>query len=619
MGYPRVTARTPLFVSILVVGLATQFFTTTAHAAWWNKDWTARKAISLDTSTKGVEIREPLEEVPVLVRLHTGNFQGFFSLKEDASDLRFTAGDDKTLIPHHIEKFDPVNEIALVWVRVPKIEPGGKDNAISMYYGNANAPAGDNPAGSYDASQALVYHFETKGANDVRDKTSHGNHPASISATVNPAGFIGSGARFSGRQSISIAANPSLQISAEKGWTFSAWVRLEGQQKEAYVLQARGADHGLILAIEGTSAYARYTQGGRSVDTGKTRPLSPGGWSHLALTVTKDRILVSIDGEEAASAQVAVADFEPALSIGAEAGGGRHGLVGELDEVMIATTARSAEWLKFAAKSQVAESNLVVLGKDDGESGGGSSYFGSILANVTVDGWVVIFLCVIMGVVSWVVMVGKGMVIQRTRKDNALFRQDFQRLVSGDAAALDRDDEDEKEDISVRESALLTALFGKHDHYQSSTLYHLYHAGMHDIKSRLGSTVGAKARGLSSQAIASVRATVDAAMVRESQKLGDQMVLLTIAISGGPFLGLLGTVIGVMITFAAIAATGDVNINAIAPGIAAALVATVAGLMVAIPALFGYNYLTTQLRDLNADMRVFVDQFMTLISERYEI
>ena len=69
------------------------------------------------------------------------------------------------------------------------------------------------------------------------------------------------------------------------------------------------------------------------------------------------------------------------------------------------------------------------------------------------------------------------------------------------------------------------------------------------------------------------------------------MVLLTIAISGGPFLGLLGTVVGVMITFAAIAAAGDVNINAIAPGISAALLATVAGLAVAIPALFGYNYL----------------------------
>ena len=95
------------------------------------------------------------------------------------------------------------------------------------------------------------------------------------------------------------------------------------------------------------------------------------------------------------------------------------------------------------------------------------------------------------------------------------------------------------------------------------------------------------------------------------------MVLLTIAISGGPFLWLLGTVIGVMITFAAIAASGDVNINAIAPGISAALVATVAGLVVAIPALFGYNYLGSQLRDMLADMRVFSDELISRIAEQY--
>ena len=95
------------------------------------------------------------------------------------------------------------------------------------------------------------------------------------------------------------------------------------------------------------------------------------------------------------------------------------------------------------------------------------------------------------------------------------------------------------------------------------------------------------------------------------------MVLLTIAISGGPFLGLLGTVVGVMITFAAIAASGEVNVNSIAPGIAAALVATVAGLVVAIPALFGYNYLGTLIRDTTTDLRVFVDELLADIAERH--
>jgi biopolymer transport protein ExbB len=112
---------------------------------------------------------------------------------------------------------------------------------------------------------------------------------------------------------------------------------------------------------------------------------------------------------------------------------------------------------------------------------------------------------------------------------------------------------------------------------------------------------------------------MDATLVRENQKLSNNMVLLTISISGGPFLGLLGTVVGVMITFAAIAASGDVNINAIAPGISAALLATVAGLAVAIPALFGYNYLLTRAKNVTANMQVFVDEFVARISEIYRV
>ena len=105
--------------------------------------------------------------------------------------------------------------------------------------------------------------------------------------------------------------------------------------------------------------------------------------------------------------------------------------------------------------------------------------------------------------------------------------------------------------------------------------------------------------GLPIQSLAAIRSALDAGAGPRDQRLNTLMVLLTIAICGGPFLGLLGTVVGVMITFAAIAAAGDVNINAIAPGIAAALLATVAGLAVAIPALFGYNYFTVRIRDIS--------------------
>ncbi len=154
--------------------------------------------------------------------------------------------------------------------------------------------------------------------------------------------------------------------------------------------------------------------------------------------------------------------------------------------------------------------------------------------------------------------------------------------------------------------------------FTGSSVYRIYHVGVDELNGRF---TAYKERGqalqLSSQSIGAIKATMDAGLIKETHRLNSQMVLLTIAISGGPFLGLLGTVVGVMITFAAIAAAGDVNVNAIAPGIAAALVATVAGLAVAIPALFGYNYLASRIKNITTDMQVFSDELITRFAENY--
>jgi biopolymer transport protein ExbB len=102
----------------------------------------------------------------------------------------------------------------------------------------------------------------------------------------------------------------------------------------------------------------------------------------------------------------------------------------------------------------------------------------------------------------------------------------------------------------------------------------LYMAGLREIRKREHD--GGKL-SLSGASMDAIKAAIDADLVRETQRQNAGIVLLTIAISGGPFLGLLGTVVGVMITFAAIAAAGDVNVNAIAPGIAAALLGHCSG------------------------------------------
>ena len=271
-------------------------------------------------------------------------------------------------------------------------------------------------------------------------------------------------------------------------------------------------------------------------------------------------------------------------------------LAGSMDEVRLSRVARPAVLIAVNMMSQGAESKLIAYGVDEKQSGFGFGYFGIIVQSVTLDAWVVIGILGIMALISWLVMWNKWSYIGRVERANVSFLDLFRRH-GGDPIALDAE-------IGR----------GRRGRLAQSAIFRVYRAGADEIERRndkSGRLV------LNAEAIEVVRAVMDSAYVRENQRLSRQMVLLTISISGGPFLGLLGTVVGVMITFAAIAATGDVNINAIAPGISAALLATVCGLAVAIPALFGYNYLLTRIKNIAADMQVFVDEFVTRTSENY--
>ena len=95
------------------------------------------------------------------------------------------------------------------------------------------------------------------------------------------------------------------------------------------------------------------------------------------------------------------------------------------------------------------------------------------------------------------------------------------------------------------------------------------------------------------------------------------MIVLSTAVAGGPFIGLLGTVWGVMSTFAGIAASHAATLTAMAPGVAAALVATVTGLLVAIPAMFGYNFMVTTIRHMTQELDGFASRFANQIEHVY--
>ncbi len=111
-----------------------------------------------------------------------------------------------------------------------------------------------------------------------------------------------------------------------------------------------------------------------------------------------------------------------------------------------------------------------------------------------------------------------------------------------------------------------------------------------------------------------VTSAMERAVGETALRLESQMIILATAVSGAPFLGLLGTVWGVMETFGDVAAAGSANLAAMAPGVSAALITTVTGLLVAIPAMFGYNYLVTTLRALIVGL----DNFAAELGSEFE-
>ena len=573
----------------------------TEALAWWNGDWNFRKEIDFDLTPTGADIPGAPTDVPVLIRLSLGNFQYFGDAKSDGSDLRFIAADDKTPLAFHIERFDPQAQIALIWVRVPRLTSGAKSDKILLYYGNRNATSAADAPATYDVNQALVYHFGApKGS--LQDATGYKSEPTAFSAEVNPASVIAAGVRFAGAQTLSVPATGAVHLSPAKGLTLSTWARFDAAQptSQAYVAQLADQARELVLGIAGTRAFARYTGGAGTMTVTQQGELKSAEWHHLAVCIGDGRLTLFVDGDDAAHASVEVQEIGGALTIGGSAAGGNY-YTGDLDELEVSSTVRSAGWLKAAARSQGMVAPLVVYGGDTQKEGAHESYFATTLRNVTTDGWVVIGILTCMFFASILIMGTKAIYLNRVAQGNGRFLERFYEE-SADLGAIEK-----------RGSAELQGEFGL------STLAQLYQDGMGETLKRLeGQSVSAeRAQLLSEQSIEAIRATMDARLTRLVQRLNRSMVWLTVSIAGGPFLGLLGTVVGVMITFAAIAASGDVNINAIAPGIAAALVATVAGLGVAIPCLFGYNYLNTRIREIDADMRVFVDEFVTRIAETY--
>jgi biopolymer transport protein ExbB len=552
-------------------------------AGWWNKDWKYRKAVTVDTSPSGVNTAGAIGRTVVLVRLHNGNFT-FTDALENGADIRFVDSDGKTPLAYHIERYDATNGLAAAWVSVPNLN-GGEKRQIWLYFGNENAPEGQDAKGTFDADYQAVYHFGEKPGAPSADATANGNAAQNAPAGIDPNGIIGQSARFPGQGAIQIPETPSLAMTPGGPFTFSAWVRAD-QLGAQQAIMARGT------MVFGLNAGVPFAQVG-SATLQAPAPVKQGEWTLLALVADGKTVKIYVNGVEAAAASAALPQIAGPITIGGAEG---RPFTGEIDEPRLSKTARPATMLLAMAQSEGPQGKLVSVSESAEQQSSGSGVLGFIISKLEPVDAGVVAICMLLLAGALFVMWRKVQYLNAAQKGNALFMKRF-RQMHEDLVPVDQ-----VEGVSPGELKAIHA----------SPLGRIYDVGIDEFDIRR-KALGR--RPLSGEAIEAMRAAVDAQVVAENQKLDAAMVLLTIAISGGPFIGLLGTVIGVMTVFGGVAMAGDVNVNAIAPGIAAALLATIAGLAAAIPSLFGYNYLNGRITKLADDMRVFVDRLITRLAE----
>jgi biopolymer transport protein TolQ len=201
---------------------------------------------------------------------------------------------------------------------------------------------------------------------------------------------------------------------------------------------------------------------------------------------------------------------------------------------------------------------------------------GEIWDQATFEAKIIIVILVIFSIFAWSVMASKALQMRRARKLNHYFEAEF------------------------RGQSTVLGIFDRKVEVEGCPLFAVYKEGCTDLDTRLKLPDGTRRPNLTLKAMEHIKRSLEGAVAREALRLESGLILLAIAVSGAPFLGLLGTVWGVMDAFGGVAKAAmqgvRPDLSYMAPGVAAALITTVAGLLVAIPSMFGYNWLVHHLR-----------------------
>lgn len=456
-------------------------------------------------------------------------------------------------------------------------------------FGNAEATPSANSAKTFDASALAIVHGPAADGS-LTDASASQSSVAGAGITPEVGGVLGSAIKLAGAGNLTVSG-PALKLGPT-GTTATFWVRSTAATITGSLLKINAEGASLDIRVD-AGVLQIVAQGGFSATAATTTAKATAAsaitnWSQVALVIG-EKAVVSVNGVEVASLAIKPVTSNAQFVLGA-------GLTADFDELQVFGTSRSPEFLKASFAAQGADGKMVRV-EAAGEGGAEAGYMKILIDNLPIDAIIVIVLLAIMLVIATWVVISKAMLISRAGKANAAFLKRYRDL--GDKVFV---------------SDQIPSGISKGG-YADSTLYHVFDRARVAMLKRVP---GGKGK-LESRNMPAIKSAVDTAVVGQNSKMNRWMVLLTIAISGGPFLGLLGTVVGVMITFAAIAAVGDVNINAIAPGIAAALLATVAGLAVAIPALFAYNYLASAIKEVTTETAVFGEEVISDMSETHGV
>jgi len=228
-------------------------------------------------------------------------------------------------------------------------------------------------------------------------------------------------------------------------------------------------------------------------------------------------------------------------------------------------------------------------------SASGKGELSYIWDQATLEAKIIIIFLMFFSVTAWSVMAYKAVQMRRAKKLNQFFTAEF------------------KSQKGVLE------MFDRRISADGCPLFAVYQAGSVELDARLKGAGGeSRKKYVSLKAMEHVKRLMENTVAQESLKLEGGLIILAIAVSGGPFLGLLGTVWGVMQTFAGIANSPQgATLSAMAPGVSAALITTVAGLLVAIPSMFGYNWLVHTLRVLTVELDNFAQELVSKMETEY--